>query len=280
MTAPAEGVDDGDAVVDAHHHFQDFTGGRYPWLNDKGVPLRQYNAAVPYLWKLRCPIGGETYPTNDFAAGDFTSGAYPDDGIGGGCDVNGKKYGFLAELNQTYCHEMLRVFPECAAAYVSTGDPRYLHKALVAVSRLAVEYAYLATMTQHRHRNSMSQVERFGQVVGQAVVTDRLGTEESRHQQVVPATSREIAERTHPHRGGEGEQALGLGPRQPAGLQPLAPAHPERGNGKVDGIAHHIADHDGVAAETAGRKPEGNPGVAQLAKRSTHTDARRAQIAQ
>jgi hypothetical protein len=135
----------------------------YPWLNDRGVPLRQYNAAVPYLWKLRCPTGGETYPSNDFAAGDFTSGEYADDGIGGGCDVKGKKFGFIAELNQAYCHEMLRVFPECAAAYVSTGDPRYLHKALVAVCRVAAEYAYLATMTQHRHRNSIKQVERFGQ---------------------------------------------------------------------------------------------------------------------
>jgi hypothetical protein len=135
----------------------------YPWLNDRGVSLRQYNAAVPYLWKLRCPIGGETYPSNDFAVGDFTSGPYPDDGIGGGCDVNGKKYGFVAELNQAYCHQMLGVFPECAAAYVSTRDPRCLHKALVAVCRVAAEYAYLATMTQHRHRNSIKQVERFGQ---------------------------------------------------------------------------------------------------------------------
>jgi len=135
----------------------------YPWLNDRGVALRQYNAAVPYLWKLRCPIGGETFPSNDFAAGDFTSGGFPDDGIGGGYEVDGKKFGFIAELNQAYCHQMLRVFPECAWAYVSTADPRYLHKALVAVCRVAVEYAYLATMTQHRHRNTWKQVERFGQ---------------------------------------------------------------------------------------------------------------------
>ena len=134
----------------------------YPWLNDRGVSLRQYNAAVPHLWKLKCPIGGETYPSNDFAAGDFTSGNFADDGIGGGCDISGKKFGFLAELNQAYCHQMLRVFPECAGAYVSSGDPRYLHKALVAACRVAVEYAYLATMTQHRHRNSQKQVERFG----------------------------------------------------------------------------------------------------------------------
>jgi oligo-alginate lyase len=135
----------------------------YPWLNDKGVSSRQYNATVPYVWKFICPIGGEKYPTNDFAAGDFTSGEYPDDGIGGGLVIDGKHYGFIAEMAQSYSHQMLRVFPECAAAYVASGDPRYLHKALVAVSRVAVEYSYLATMTQHRHRNTQKQVERFGQ---------------------------------------------------------------------------------------------------------------------
>jgi hypothetical protein len=134
----------------------------YPWLNDKGVSSRQYNAAVPYLWKFICPVGRESYPSNNFAAGDFTSGRYPDDGIGGGLVIDGKHYGFIAEMAQSYSHQMLRVFPECSAAYLSSGDARYLHKALVAVSRVAVEYAYLATMTQHRHRNSMKQVERFG----------------------------------------------------------------------------------------------------------------------
>src|SRR5262249_33425805 len=33
----------------------------------------------------------------------------------------------------------------------------------VALCRLAVEWGYLATMTQHRHRNSVAQVERLGQ---------------------------------------------------------------------------------------------------------------------
>ena len=57
---------------------------------------------------------------------------------------------------------MLRVAPECADGYLATGDIGYAHKALVAFCRLAVEYAYLATMTQHRHRNKVTQVERLG----------------------------------------------------------------------------------------------------------------------
>ena len=126
----------------------------YPW--EKPTDL-------PWTWRIRCPVGGETYPSNDFARGDFTSGEFPDDGLGGGCVREGVHYGFIAETCQRYCHEMLRVAPDCAQGYIATGDLRYVHKALVALSRLAVEYAYLATMTQHRHRNSVSQVERLGQ---------------------------------------------------------------------------------------------------------------------
>ncbi len=138
-------------------------GAFYPWLNDQGRALRSYTAAVPYRWKIVCPVGGESYPSNDFASGDFTSGDFPDDGLGGGFERDGVHYAFIGELAQAYCHQMLRAAPECARSYIATGDARYLHKALVALSRLAVEYAYLATMTQHRHRNSQSQVERLGQ---------------------------------------------------------------------------------------------------------------------
>ncbi|MGI5819510.1 MAG: hypothetical protein ACOX9R_15580 [Armatimonadota bacterium] len=127
----------------------------YPWIKD---------ASFPYHWKIECPVGGERYPSNDFGAGDFTSGEFPDDGIGGGyLAPDGRRYGFIAETNQRYCQEMLRIAPDCSRAYIATGDVKYLHAALVAFCRLADEYAYLATMTQHRHRNSQSQVERLGQ---------------------------------------------------------------------------------------------------------------------
>ncbi|MEI6500326.1 MAG: hypothetical protein WCP21_04780, partial [Armatimonadota bacterium] len=127
----------------------------YPWLKDTGFP---------YKWKIECPIGHELYPSNDFGKDDFTSGPFPDDGIGGGyVAADGKHYGFVAELAQKYDHVMLSVAPDCASAYLRTGEVKYVHKALVALSRLAVEHAYLATMTQHRHRNTVAQVERLGQ---------------------------------------------------------------------------------------------------------------------
>lgn len=146
-------------------HGKEIYKGRafYPWLNENDRVLRGYTATVPYLWKIMCPVGKELYPSNDFANGDMTSGEFPDDGIGGACPYKGRKYGFIAEIAQSYCHQMLRVAPSCADGYLATGDTRYVHKALVAFSRLAMEYAYLATMTHHRHRNSRGQVDRLGQ---------------------------------------------------------------------------------------------------------------------
>ncbi|MGD9494863.1 MAG: hypothetical protein AB7Y46_01005 [Armatimonadota bacterium] len=130
------------------------TRAYYPWIKD---------TSFPYRWKIECPVGHELYPSNDFGNGDMTSGEFPDDGIGGGYVApDGKHYGFIAELCQAYCHTMLQVAPECARAWIATGDVKYLHKSLVAFCRVAAEYAYLATMTQHRHRNSQSQVERLG----------------------------------------------------------------------------------------------------------------------
>ena len=63
---------------------------------------------LPYKWKIECPVGHELYPSNDFANGDMTSGEFPDDGFGGGCPYKGKRYGFIAETCQAYCHEMLQ----------------------------------------------------------------------------------------------------------------------------------------------------------------------------
>jgi hypothetical protein len=134
----------------------------YPWRYGNGSRLRSYVPDLPYTWKIKCPLGGEIYPSNDFANGDFTSGEFPDDGIGGGLQHGGNTYGMVAELCQSYCHTMLRVAPRCVNSYMATGDMRYVHKALVAMSRVAVEFSYLATRTQHRHRNLATQLSRLG----------------------------------------------------------------------------------------------------------------------
>ena len=125
----------------------------YPWSFDMHIPHR---------WKLTCPIGGEEYPSNDFANGDMTSGDFPDDGFGGACEYQGNKHRFIAVICQVYCSYALVVAPECANGYMATDDMEYVHKALVAMSRVALEYAYLGTMTQHRHRNDKRQTDRLG----------------------------------------------------------------------------------------------------------------------
>ncbi|NLJ35671.1 MAG: hypothetical protein GX358_05460, partial [candidate division WS1 bacterium] len=137
----------------------------YPWLDELDKPIiATTEATVPYAWKVKCPIGSELYPSNDFANYDFTSGAFPDDGIGGGYIApDGTHYGFIAEIAQSHAYRMLTVAPACARSYVATGNIEYAHKALVAMARVAVEFSYLATMTHHRHRNTVSQVERLGQ---------------------------------------------------------------------------------------------------------------------
>lgn len=137
----------------------------YPWLDELDKPIiATTEATVPYAWKVKCPIGGEMYPSNDFANYDFTSGAFPDDGIGGGYIApDGTHYGFIAEIAQSHAYRMLTVAPACARSYVATGNIEYAHKALVAMARVAVEFSYLATMTHHRHRNTVGQVERLGQ---------------------------------------------------------------------------------------------------------------------
>ena len=108
-----------------------------------GEQIRRYSAYTPWKldfdgkpWKLICPVGGETYPSNDFAAGDTTSGDYPDDGEG--AVVDGKRYQFI----RYYAHRiyLFRVVPSLrslSAAYLLTGDARYAEKCAVLLAALA-----------------------------------------------------------------------------------------------------------------------------------------------
>ena len=127
----------------------------YPW---------HMSSAFPWTWKIRCPVGNEEYPSNDFANGDMTSGPFPDDGIGGACMHEGQKYGFIAELCQFLLPpDDARCTRLCFPLRRHRRPPLCPQGPSLPVCRLAKEYAYLATMTQHRHRNRVSQVERFGQ---------------------------------------------------------------------------------------------------------------------
>lgn len=101
----------------------------YPWIVDVET--------MPY--KLKCPIGGETYPSNDFAAGDMTSGEYPDDGSG--YNDQGCLYHFIGLYAHYAYNTMLQpAIKSFGHAYLATGDKRYAHKAAVCLLKEAFEY--------------------------------------------------------------------------------------------------------------------------------------------
>jgi hypothetical protein len=101
----------------------------YPWVVDC--------EALPY--KLKCPIGGETYPSNDFASGDMTGGTFPDNGSG--CVVDGTRYHFIGlYAHYAYNTVLQPAIKSFGRAYTLTGDPRYAHKAAVCLLKEAFEY--------------------------------------------------------------------------------------------------------------------------------------------
>ncbi|MEI6502940.1 MAG: hypothetical protein WCP21_18170, partial [Armatimonadota bacterium] len=101
----------------------------YPWIVDV--------EKAPY--KLKCPLGGELYPSNDFAAGDLKTGPYADDG--GGYNDAGCFYHFLGLYSHYAYNTMLQpAIKAFGHAYMLTGDKRYAHKAAVCLLKEAFEY--------------------------------------------------------------------------------------------------------------------------------------------
>lgn len=111
-----------------------------------GTDIKRYSAFYPWRYdfekhpyKVICPLGGELYPSNDFAAGDLTSGAYPDDGTG--CLKDGKRYQFINYwAHANYLMWVRPTISALAEAYLLTDDPRYAHKAAILLAALADQY--------------------------------------------------------------------------------------------------------------------------------------------
>ena len=101
----------------------------YPWIVDVET--------MPY--KLKCPIGGETYPSNDFVSGDMTTGPYADDGRG--YNRAGQKFHFIGLYAHYAYNTMLQpAIKSFGHAYLATSDRRYAHKAAVCLLKEAFEY--------------------------------------------------------------------------------------------------------------------------------------------
>lgn len=125
-----------------------FTKGFYPWIIDPKTPF-----------KVKCPIGDEMYPSNDFATyyrSDFKAPinkneTYADDGWGW-LAPNGERFWFVAYANHwLWMNEIRPGMSNLARAYLLTGDVRYAHKAAVMLHRMAEVYPSMDHENQSRY---------------------------------------------------------------------------------------------------------------------------------
>ncbi len=128
-------------------------GGVYPWILDFHRPLT-----------VKCPAGGEIYPSNDFhayAKGGFEKKNQPpsefeDDGWGW-VAPDQERYWFVAYANEHLQRELSLVLQQLSRAYVLTGDPGFAHKAIVILGRLAEVYPSMDHASQSRYGAMLRQ---------------------------------------------------------------------------------------------------------------------------
>ena len=123
-------------------------GANYPWIIDRNLPF-----------KVKCPVGGEIYPSNDFKPWGRNAidskQKYADDGFGWE-DENGNRYWFVAHYIfwQRWRTDILPIIPKLTFAYLLTGDTRYSHKAAVMLARVAQEYPKMEYGKQSYHNGN------------------------------------------------------------------------------------------------------------------------------
>lgn len=130
------------------HGDQIFKGGFYPWIVDPRAPFR-----------VKCPIGHEMYPSNDFASyykGDFKSPVdksiqYTDDGWGW-VAPDGERFWFVAYANHwLWMNFIVPAMNDLARAYILTGNKVYAHKAATLLYRMAEVYPSMDHENQSRY---------------------------------------------------------------------------------------------------------------------------------
>lgn len=137
------------------HGMEYFKHGNYSWIMDPfGNP-----------WKIKCPVGGEEYPSNDFLAfyksgmkdRSLLTGPYADDGWGWRKEGAEKKHWFVGY----YCHWLWSnyIFPgvtNLSLAYQYTGDEKCARKAIVMLDRIAAMYPAMDHNKQSRYAQEFS----------------------------------------------------------------------------------------------------------------------------
>ncbi len=138
--------------------YEGINGSSYPWIVDPRQPF-----------KVKCPIGGEVYPDNDYGAyyrsgfkdKSLLKGKIVDDGWGW-VGPDGQRYWFVAHANHMVWQGpgldsrcLITGTQVLSRAYLLTGDPLYAHKAAILLHRIAEVYP---TMNHE-------QQSRFGQLM-------------------------------------------------------------------------------------------------------------------
>jgi len=139
--------------------YEGINGSSLPWIVDPKHPFQ-----------VKCPIGGETYPSNDYAAyyrsgfkdKSSLTGPYVDDGWGWTAP-DGQKYWFVAHANHMVWQAggldsrcIINGIRSLSRAYLFTGDRRYAHKAAVLFRRVAEVYPNMNHEQQSRFGELMA----------------------------------------------------------------------------------------------------------------------------
>ena len=139
--------------------YEGINGSSLPWIVDPKHPFQ-----------VKCPIGGETYPSNDYAAyyhsgfkdKSSLTGPYVDDGWGWTAP-DGNKYWFVAHANHLVWQTggldgrcIINGIRSLSRAYLLTGDKRYAHKAAVLFRRVAEVYPNMNHEQQSRFGELMA----------------------------------------------------------------------------------------------------------------------------
>lgn len=131
------------------HGKEIFQHGTYPWLLDFDKPFQ-----------LECPIGHETYPSNDFLAWYRSGyqdkaalgGDYSDDGWGWINPQTGERQWLVAYANHwTWSKFTLPGMTALAEAYQLTGERRYADRCVAMLARMADIYPGLDYEPQSRY---------------------------------------------------------------------------------------------------------------------------------
>jgi hypothetical protein len=95
---------------------------------------------INHPYQIQCRMCDRWFPSNDFGAGDMTSGDYPDDG-NGWVAPDGRHFFFIREYaHACYTGVTIPTLKSLSQAWVLTGDPKYAHKCAVLLARLASVY--------------------------------------------------------------------------------------------------------------------------------------------